>query len=142
MTKSALITGITGQDGSYLAGLLLSKGYTVHGIIRRSSTFNTGRIRHIFQDPQDIDRRLFLYYGDLTSGEQVSHLVHKVQPNEICHLGAQSHVQVSFEAPEYMNQVGARDDSHPGGDPAVGYRDPILQRGQFGDVQQRALAPE
>lgn len=99
--KKALITGITGQDGSYLTELLLSKGYEVHGIIRRSSTFNTGRIEHIYSDPHDPNKRLFLHYGDLTDGESIRKIVEKVQPNEVYNLGAQSHVKVSFEMPEY-----------------------------------------
>ena len=107
MNKRALITGITGQDGSYLAELLLEKGYQVHGIIRRSSSFNTGRIAHIFQGPQDVDRQLILHYGDLTSDEQVNNLVQNVQPDEIYHLAAQSHVLVSFDMPEYTGDVGA-----------------------------------
>ena len=99
--KKALITGITGQDGSYLTELLLSKGYEVHGIIRRSSTFNTARIEHIYSDPHDPNTRLFLHYGDLTDGESIRKIVEKVQPNEVYNLGAQSHVKVSFEMPEY-----------------------------------------
>lgn len=99
--KKALITGITGQDGSYLTELLLEKGYEVHGIIRRSSNFNTQRIDHIYQDPHDKGRRLFLHYGDLTDSSNLSRLIEKIEPDEIYHLGAQSHVQVSFEMPEY-----------------------------------------
>lgn len=103
--KKALITGITGQDGSYLAELLLSKGYEVHGIKRRSSSFNTGRINHIYQDPHEGGRRLFLHYGDLTDSSVISRLLEKIQPNEIYHLGAQSHVRVSFDMPEYTGDV-------------------------------------
>ena len=103
--KRALITGITGQDGSYLAELLLSKGYEVHGLIRRASTFNTDRIDHIYQDPHQPDVRLFLHYGDLDNGEQLTNLVYNVKPDEIYHLGAQSHVRVSFDAPEYTGNV-------------------------------------
>ncbi len=103
--KKALITGITGQDGSYLADSLLDKGYEVHGIIRRSSSFNTGRIDHIYQDPHDPDRRLFLHYGDLGDGSNISRLIEKVKPDEIYNLGAQSHVQVSFEMPEFTGDV-------------------------------------
>jgi GDPmannose 4,6-dehydratase len=99
--KRALITGITGQDGSYLAELLLSKGYEVHGIIRRSSSFNTGRIEHLYQDPHDTGRHLILHYGDLTDGMSLVRLIQKVQPHEIYNLGAQSHVRVSFDIPEY-----------------------------------------
>jgi GDPmannose 4,6-dehydratase len=101
----ALITGITGQDGSYLAELLLSKGYEVHGLIRKASTFNTGRIDHIYQDPHDPGARLFLHYGDLSNSEQLSNLVYNVRPDEIYHLGALSHVKVSFEIPEFTGSV-------------------------------------
>ncbi len=103
--KRALITGITGQDGSYLAEFLLSKGYEVHGLIRRASTFNTGRIDHIYQDPHEPTARLFLHYGDLANLEQITHLVYNIQPDEIYHLGAQSHVMVSFEMPEYTGDI-------------------------------------
>lgn len=101
----ALITGITGQDGSYLAELLLSKGYEVHGLIRKASTFNTDRIDHIYQDPHDPNAKLFLHYGDLSNGEQLTNLVYNVRPEEIYHLGAQSHVKVSFDMPEYTGSV-------------------------------------
>jgi GDPmannose 4,6-dehydratase len=100
-TKKALITGITGQDGSYLADLLLEKGYEVHGIIRRSSSFNTGRVRHLYQDPHEPDVRFFLHYGDLTDGSSLEKVILKVMPDEIYHLGAQSHVRVSFDIPLY-----------------------------------------
>jgi len=103
--KRALITGITGQDGSYLAEFLLSKGYEVHGIIRRSSTFNTQRIDHIYVDPHEPAARLFLHYGDLSDGGVVSTIVSKVRPDEVYHLGAQSHVKVSFDMPEYTGDV-------------------------------------
>src|SRR5450756_542676 len=99
--KRALITGITGQDGSYLAELLLSKGYEVHGIIRRSSTFNTQRIDHIYQDPNDPNARLFLHHGDLSSTEWILSLIYSLAPDELYHLAAQSHVRVSFDVPEY-----------------------------------------
>lgn len=105
MPKRALITGITGQDGSYLAEFLLSKGYEVHGIIRRSSTFNTSRIDHIYQDPHELSPSLFLHYGDLSSTEALSNLVYNLKPDEIYHLGAQSHVQVSFDMPEYTGDI-------------------------------------
>ena len=105
--KKALITGITGQDGSYLAELLLSKGYEVYGIIRRSSTFNTSRIDHIFVDPHDPNARLFMHYGDLSDSEQISNIIYNVKPDEIYHLGAQSHVRVSFDMPEYSGNVTA-----------------------------------
>lgn len=103
--KKALITGITGQDGSYLAELLLSKGYEVHGIIRRASSFNTQRLDHIYQDPHVEDQRLILHYGDLTDSSNLSRLVESIRPEEIYNLGAQSHVKVSFEVPEYTAQV-------------------------------------
>jgi GDPmannose 4,6-dehydratase len=99
--KRALITGITGQDGAYLTELLLSKGYEVHGIKRRASSFNTDRIDHLYQDPHDPARRLFLHYGDLTDATNLIRILQQVQPDEIYNLGAQSHVQVSFETPEY-----------------------------------------
>ncbi|MGI5938071.1 GDP-mannose 4,6-dehydratase, partial [Methanoculleus thermophilus] len=103
--KKALITGITGQDGSYLAEFLLHKGYEVHGIIRRASTFNTSRIDHIYTDPHDAGARLFLHYGDLSDDEQISHLIYNIKPDEVYHLGAQSHVRVSFDTPEYTGNV-------------------------------------
>jgi len=102
--KAALISGITGQDGSYLAELLLSKGYVVHGIIRRSSSFNTGRIEHLYKDKHDADR-LFLHYGDLTDSSNLCHIISKTRPDEIYNLGAQSHVKVSFEMSEYTAEV-------------------------------------
>lgn len=103
--KKALITGITGQDGSYLAELLLSKGYEVHGIIRRSSTFNTERIDHLYTDPHIHGTRLFLHYGDLADGVMIIKLLYDIKPDEIYHLGAQSHVRVSFDVPEYTGDV-------------------------------------
>jgi len=105
MTKTALITGVTGQDGSYLAELLLAKGYTVHGIKRRSSLFNTERIDHLYQDPHELDPRFILHYGDLTDGSNLIRIVQETQPDEIYNLGAQSHVAVSFDSPEYTAQV-------------------------------------
>ena len=105
MAKRALITGITGQDGSYLAELLLSKGYEVHGLIRRSSSFNTGRLDAIYQDPHDSGRRLFLHYGDLHDGVGLVNLLHEVKPDEVYNLGAMSHVKVSFEMPEYTGSA-------------------------------------
>jgi GDPmannose 4,6-dehydratase len=105
--KKALITGITGQDGSYLAELLLSKGYEVHGIIRRASSFNTHRIDHLYRDPHEEGVRLFLHYGDLMEGSQLARLIRRVQPDEIYNLAAQSHVQVSFEQPEYTGESAA-----------------------------------
>jgi GDPmannose 4,6-dehydratase len=105
LSQRALITGITGQDGSYLAELLLSKGYEVHGIIRRASTFNTDRIDHIYQDPHGTDRRLYLHHGDLSTAEQLTGLIYNMRPQEIYHLGAQSHVRVSFDVPEFTSDV-------------------------------------
>jgi GDPmannose 4,6-dehydratase len=105
MSNRALITGITGQDGSYLAELLLSKGYEVHGIVRRASSFNTGRIEHIYKDIHEQGVRLYLHYGDLSCDEQLTNLIYSVQPQEVYHLGAQSHVKVSFDMPQYTGDV-------------------------------------
>jgi GDPmannose 4,6-dehydratase len=105
MSKKALVTGITGQDGSYLAELLLSKGYEVHGIIRRASTFNTGRLDPIYDDPHSDKRRLVLHYGDLSDASALSRMIAKIQPDEIYNLAAQSHVRVSFDAPEYTTDI-------------------------------------
>ena len=105
--KKALITGITGQDGSYLAEFLLQKGYDVYGIIRRSSQFNTGRIDHLYQDPHEKNVRLHLLYGDLNDASSLNHIVKTVKPDEIYNLGAQSHVKVSFEVPEYTAEITA-----------------------------------
>jgi GDPmannose 4,6-dehydratase len=107
MTKKALITGITGQDGSYLAELLIEKGYEVHGIVRRSSSFNTARIDHIYVDPHQPNAKLFLHYGDLTDGQNITNLVLDISPDEIYNLGAQSHVRVSFDSPVYTFNVVA-----------------------------------
>ncbi len=105
--KKALITGITGQDGSYLAELLLQKGYEVHGLIRRSSSFNTSRINHIYQDPHKSNVKLFLHYGDLTDGANLNQLMKSIKPDEVYNFGAQSHVRVSFDIPEYSTNVNA-----------------------------------
>lgn len=105
MVRTALITGITGQDGSYLTELLLSKGYQVHGLIRRASTFNTQRIDHLFVDLHEPTAKLFLHYGDLSDGTRLTHLIYDIQPEEIYHLGAQSHVRVSFDLPEYTGDI-------------------------------------
>ncbi len=105
MTKTALITGITGQDGSYLTELLLEKGYDVHGVVRRSSTFGTERIDHIYRDPHNSGSKLFLHYGDLTDGQSLTNIVLDVEPDEIYNLGAQSHVRVSFDQPAYTFQA-------------------------------------
>jgi GDPmannose 4,6-dehydratase len=103
--KRALITGITGQDGSHLTELLLGKGYEVHGIIRRASSFNTHRIDHLYRDPHETDVRMFLHYGDLTDGSQIARIIRTIEPDEIYNLGAQSHVAVSFHQPEYTGDV-------------------------------------
>lgn len=105
MRKTALITGITGQDGSYLAELLLEKGYEVHGLIRRSSSFNTTRIDHLYQDPHDPHARFFLHYGDLTDGSRMVTLLDDIRPDEVYHLAAQSHVRVSFDEPEFTGDT-------------------------------------
>jgi GDPmannose 4,6-dehydratase len=105
MARRALITGITGQDGSYLAELLLEKGYEVHGLIRRASTFNTARIDHLYRDPHDPEARLFLHYGDLSDGSRLVTLLSQIQPDEIYHLAAQSHVRVSFDEPEHTGDT-------------------------------------
>src|SRR5436190_17062485 len=105
--KIALITGITGQDGSYLAELLLAKGYEVHGIVRRSSSFNTERIEHLYRDPHDPTTRLFLHYGDLVDGTGLREILTRVGPDEVYNLGAQSHVRVSFDQPVYTVQCDA-----------------------------------
>ena len=105
--KRALITGITGQDGSYLAEFLLDKGYEVHGIIRRSSSFNTKRIDHLYKDPHEKDVNLFLHYGDMTDSTSLIRLLQEIQPDEIYNLAAQSHVKVSFETPEYTANADA-----------------------------------
>jgi GDPmannose 4,6-dehydratase len=107
MTKKALITGITGQDGSYLAEFLLAEGYEVHGLIRRASTFNTSRIDHIYVDPHQPDAKLRLHYGDLSDGAQLTNLIYDIGPSEVYHLGAQSHVRVSFDTPEYTGDITA-----------------------------------
>ena len=107
MTKRALVTGVTGQDGSYLAELLLKKGYEVHGIKRRSSSLNTERVDHIYENPHTEDRDFVLHYGDLTDSSNLTRILKQVQPDEVYNLGAQSHVAVSFEAPEYTADVDA-----------------------------------
>lgn len=107
MSKRALITGITGQDGSYLSELLLEKGYDVHGVMRRASQFNTGRIDHLYQEPHQTDARLFLHYGDLSDGTVLRRILEKARPDEVYNLGAQSHVKVSFDEPEYTADIDA-----------------------------------
>ncbi len=105
--KKALITGITGQDGAYISEMLLEKGYEVHGIKRRASSFNTGRIDHLYKDPHEQDRNIILHYGDLTDASNLIRVLQQVQPEEVYNLAAQSHVQVSFETPEYTADVDA-----------------------------------
>ncbi len=107
VSKKALITGITGQDGSYLAELLLAKGYEVHGLVRRASTFNTARIDHLYKDPHDLGIKLFLHYGDLSDGSRLANLISLIQPDEVYNLAAQSHVRVSFDEPEHTGDVTA-----------------------------------
>src|SRR5215218_1998361 len=107
MVKKALIIGITGQDGSYLTELLLKKGYEVHGIVRRASVFNTERIDHLYKDPHDREARMFLHYGDFTDAAGLRRVLQRVMPDEVYNLGAQSHVKVSFEQPEYTGNVDA-----------------------------------
>jgi len=107
ISKTALITGITGQDGSYLAEFLLQKGYEVHGIIRRASSFNTERIDHLYKDPHEKDSKLFLHYGDLSDAGQLTNIIYNIQPDEIYNLAAQSHVRVSFDLPEYTGDISA-----------------------------------
>ena len=135
--KRALVTGITGQDGSYLAELLLAKGYEVYGMVRRSSSFNTGRLDHIYQDPHEADVRLRLVYGDLADGSSLDQLVKTIRPDEIYNLGAQSHVRVSFDIPEYTSEITgpglhsvARSDSRDGAEV------PFLSGVVVGDVRQ------
>src|SRR4051794_28315190 len=103
--KKALITGITGQDGSYLAEQLIDKGYEVHGIVRRSSSFNTDRLDHLYRDPHERGVKLIMHYGDLTESSRLVKLVYEIQPDEVYHLGAQSHVRVSFDTPEYTSDA-------------------------------------
>src|SRR3954447_1629112 len=103
--KKALITGITGQDGSYLAEQLLDKGYEVHGLVRRSSSFNTDRLDHVYPDPHERGVQMQLHFGDLTESSRLVKLVYEIQPDEVYHLGAQSHVRVSFDTPEYTSDV-------------------------------------
>ena len=106
-TKKAFVTGITGQDGSYLAELLLEKGYEVHGLIRRASSFNTSRIDHIYADPHALGKRMVLHYGDLSDASNLARLIAQIQPDEVYNLAAQSHVRVSFDAPEYTTDITA-----------------------------------
>ena len=130
MAKKALITGITGQDGFYLAELLLSKGYEVHGIIRRASTFNTGRLDAIYADPHAVKNRLFLHYGDLSDASALGRLIAKTQPDEVYNLAAQSHVRVSFDSPEYTTDVTA-----------TGAASAWLRRARSVPDRPRAVAP-
>ena len=141
--KRALITGITGQDGSYLAELLLGKGYEVHGLIRRASTFNTARIDHLYQDPHEADQRLFLHYGDLCDGARLVTLMHEIDPDEVYNLAAQSHVRVSFDEPEHTGDttgIGL----HPAARGGARRRRqvPVLPGVVVGDVRRDAAAAE
>jgi GDP-mannose 4,6 dehydratase len=137
--KKALITGITGQDGSYLAELLLDKGYEVHGVIRRASTFNTERINHLYQDPHINGVRLFLHYGDIADSTNLIKLLYRIQPDEIYHLAAQSHVRVSFDIPEYTGDVsGLGTSPNPGSYSRNRLKEQILPGEQFGNVWQSA----
>jgi GDPmannose 4,6-dehydratase len=144
--KKALITGITGQDGSYLAELLLDKGYEVHGVIRRASSFNTARIDHLYRDPHVNGVRLFLHYGDLADSVQMVKLLYELQPDEVYNLGAQSHVRVSFDIPEYTGDVdGLGSATHPGGHPGgrAGQKGAVLPGLLLRDVRQGATgAPD
>ncbi len=134
--RKALITGITGQDGSYLAELLLGKGYEVWGIIRRSSSFNTDRIDHLYRDPHE-KPKLRLVYGDLTDGANLSAILNDIKPDEVYNLGAQSHVRVSFDMPIYtVNADGARHASHARGRAVLPHADPVLPGFQQRDVRQ------
>ena len=135
MSKTALITGITGQDGSYLAEFLLEKGYEVHGIKRRGSLFNTQRIDHIYQDPHANHRNLYLHYGDLTDSSNLTRILQEVQPDEVYNLGAQSHVAVSFEAPEYTADVDAHGHAAPAG------RHPLSGAGEQRPASTRPRPP-
>ena len=142
--KKALITGITGQDGAYLSEFLLKKGYEVHGIKRRSSSFNTQRVDHLYQDPHVENKRFILHYGDLTDTSNLIRIIQQVQPNEIYNLGAQSHVQVSFEVPEYTadtDGIGTLrlfgSDSYPW----YGKANPVLSGFYFGTLWQGAGNP-
>ena len=134
--KTALITGVTGQDGSYLAELLLAKGYEVHGIVRRSSSFNTERLESIYQDPHEIGRDLVLHYGDLADSVSLVNLLREIQPDEVYHLGAQSHVKVSFQIPEYTAR-GDRDRRDPvaGSNTCVEDRYSLLPGVELGNVR-------
>ncbi len=137
----ALITGITGQDGSYLAELLLGKGYEVHGLIRRASPFNTGRIDHLYRDPHDEAARLFLHYGDLADGARLVTLMHEIHPDEVYNLGAQSHVRVSFDEPEHTGDTTASGHDAPArGGADVRRRLPLLPGVQLGDVRRGPAA--
>ncbi len=137
--KKAFITGITGQDGSYLAELLLAKGYEVHGLIRRASTFNTQRIDHLYEDPHEQDKRLFLHYGDLTDGSRLVTLLASIQPDEVYHLAAQSHVRVSLRrAGVHRRHHRDGHDAAARGDPDDRAGLPVLPGVQLGDVRRDA----
>src|ERR671921_745722 len=137
--RKALITGVTGQDGSYLAELLLARGYEVHGLIRRSSSFATGRIEHLYHDPHETGAPLTLHYGDLTDASVLVKLINTLRPDEVYNLGAQSHVAVSFEMPEYTADVDAMGTLRLfGGDPVCRRAGPVLSGRQLGNVRAGA----
>ena len=141
--RRALITGITGQDGSYLAELLLEKGYEVHGLIRRSSSFNTGRIDHLYRDPHEAETRLFLHYADLTDSSSLIGHLHRIKPDEVYNLGAQSHVKVSFEMPEFTAETaGDGHAPHARGHPYGRLADPLLPGRQLRDVRRVLESPQ
>ena len=141
--KKALITGITGQDGSYLAEFLLAKDYEIHGLIRRASTFNTDRIDHLYKDFHDPQARVYLHYGDLSVSGPLTDLLQETRPDEIYHLGAQSHVRVSFDMPEYTGDVtGLGNDPPPRGDTEDGGQGPLLPGFIERDVRRGASPSE
>ena len=143
MMKKAFITGVNGQDGSYLAELLLSKGYEVHGLIRRSSSFNTQRVEQIYHDPHESGVRFLMHYGDLSDSGSLINLIRDLEPDEIYHLGAQSHVKVSFDIPEYTADATAMGTiRHARGDPRLRCPDPLLSGVVLGDVRIGASAAE
>ena len=141
--KRAFITGITGQDGSYLTELLLSKGYEVHGLIRRASTFNTGRIDHIYTDPHIPGTNLFLHYGDLSDAGQLTNIIYNIKPDEVYHLGAQSHVRVSLDMPEYTGDITALGTTRIlRGNKKKRDKDKVLSGVLFGDVRRYPSSAE
>jgi GDPmannose 4,6-dehydratase len=142
MTKRALITGITGQDGSYMAELLLGKGYEVHGLIRRASTFNTSRIDHLYVDPHSPDARMFLHYGDLSDGARLVTLLAEINPDEVYNLAAQSHVRVSFEEPEHTADTTGSGTIRMLEAVRLGYRNALLSGILFGALRGDAATAQ